>query len=236
MNFIRPHVSFYFLLVLAAHNSFAKYDLLDLYEITKAQPAELKQAMQYLDQSEKGADEAFQVYYHILPRMINQYGLKVGCEIGVSFGSHCKRILETTQVEKLYGIDPYLAYGDPTNITMSSLYFDIFYYKVLDKLSIFGSRFELIRDFSVNVASKFEDASLDFIFLDANHTYPSVKADLNAWYRKVRPGGIVVGDDYATSHPGVPQAVNEFFAQRGLKVHLDTEQPRIWWVQKPGVE
>lgn len=214
--------------------SFAKYELSELQAITKAPMNTVAEAMRYLNQLEYDFDADWQIYHSILPRMINQYKLKVGCEIGVSFGSHCKRILQTTQLEKLYGIDPYMNYGDPTNTTMPDVYFDIFYYKVKDKLSAFGNRFELIRGFSVMTAPHFNDESLDFIFLDANHTYYAVKADLEAWYSKVRPGGIVAGDDYATCHPGVPQAVNEFFAKRGITVNLDKDQPRFWWVQKPG--
>lgn len=214
------------------HFALGKYDLLDLYIVTKAQPADIRQAMGYLDQLERDFDADWQIYHGILPRMINERNYKIGCEIGVSFGTHCKRILQTTKVEKLYGIDPYLNYGDPTNTAMPELWFDIFYYKVADKLSEYANRFELMRDFSVNASKRFADNSLDFIFLDANHTYDAVMKDLTAWFAKIRPGGIMAGDDYATCHPGVPAAVNLFFAQKGLEVHTDANQPRFWWVEK----
>ncbi|CAN5167029.1 hypothetical protein BH09DEP1_BH09DEP1_7830 [soil metagenome] len=210
----------------------AKYHIVDLHQITKAAPKDVYAAMNYLDGLERDFDADWQIYHEILPRLINQHNYKVGCEIGVSFGTHCKKILQTTDVEKLYGIDPYLNYGDPTNTVMPDLYFDVFYYKVQDKLSVFGDRFKLMRDFSVTAALNFSDESLDFIFLDANHTYRAVLADLNSWYSKVRVGGILAGDDYATCHPGVPQAVNEFFGKKGLKVNTDSAQPRLWWVEK----
>lgn len=212
--------------------AFAKYDLMDLHKITKSAPNEIINAMKYLDQLERDFDADWQIYHDILPRMINEMNLKVGCEIGVSFGTHCKKILERTEVEKLYGIDPYLNYGDPTNTSMPDLWFDVFYYKVSDKLAGFGSRFELIRDFSTHALLKFKDESLDFAFLDANHTFKAVMEDLKAIWPKVRAGGIIAGDDYATCHPGVPLAVDAFFKERGLEVHTDSKQKRFWWVIK----
>lgn len=213
-------------------SAFASYDPMELQKLTKASLSDVRAAMQYLNTLERDFDADWQVYHGILPRLINQYNFRIGCEIGVSFGTHCKRILQTTGVEKLYGIDPYLNYGDPTNTKMPDLYFDIFFYKVQAKLSEFGNRFELIRDYSVSAAQLFADSSLDFIFLDANHTFQSVTDDLNAWYSKVRSGGLISGDDYATCHPGVPMAVDIFCQKMGLELHLDEKQPRFWWVIK----
>ena len=44
--------------------------------------------------------------------------------------------------------------------------------------------------------AQFEDASIDFVYIDARHTYDAVMEDLEAWWPKVRPGGIVAGEDY----------------------------------------
>lgn len=196
--------------------------------------SEVHEALDYLDYQERGCDETWQVYYHIMPRLINEYKLRVGCEIGIFMGSHCKRILETTAIEKLYGIDPYMNYAeDNTGLVLSRNYWEIFHLKVKDKLAPFNDRFELLRLKSLDAAKLFKDESLDFIFLDASHTYDAVKEDLHAWYSKVRKGGLLVGDDYATRWPGVPQAVNEFFREKNLRVFIDNEQPRIWMVFKP---
>lgn len=48
---------------------------------------------------------------------------------------------------------------------------------------------------STRVASLFPDQSLTFVFLDAKHDYDHFKADLLAWLPKVRPGGMIAGDD-----------------------------------------
>lgn len=52
----------------------------------------------------------------------------------------------------------------------------------------------------------------DMVFLDAMHTYEDVKADLERWWPRIRPGGILVCHDYGHDHfPGVKQAVDERF-------------------------
>jgi cephalosporin hydroxylase len=53
-----------------------------------------------------------------------------------------------------------------------------------------------------------------FVYLDANHTYEFVLADLNAWYPAVRPGGLLAGHDlYSKGYNcGVRQAVEDFVA------------------------
>jgi hypothetical protein len=60
---------------------------------------------------------------------------------------------------------------------------------------------------SVEAAALYEDASLDFVFIDADHTYEGVKQDIIAWLPKLKNGGILAGHDYGRS--SVSQAVND---------------------------
>jgi cephalosporin hydroxylase len=61
-------------------------------------------------------------------------------------------------------------------------------------------------------ARQFADESLDFVFIDADHSYEGVSRDIRAWYPKVRPFGYIGGHDHTDYWPGVKQAVAEFFA------------------------
>jgi SAM-dependent methyltransferase len=66
---------------------------------------------------------------------------------------------------------------------------------------------------SVEAAKLYDDASLDFVFIDANHHYRHVASDIAAWRHKVKPGGVLAGDDL-TGFPGVRRAVVEAFGRR----------------------
>ena len=79
---------------------------------------------------------------------------------------------------------------------------------------------------SVSASKRYKDKSLHFVFIDANHDYEYVMADLQAWYTKVKVGGLLAGDDFGTK-PGVRKAVNEFFD--GRKVKITGRKPYLHW-------
>jgi len=169
--------------------------------------------------------------YPILSAVINERGLRVGAELGVAYGGHAEYILAHTQVERLYGIDPYrhiFGYSDPMNF--SNKIFDAVYKNTQERLSPFGGRFIPIRKKSKDALSDVPE-TLDFIYIDADHSYKGVRDDIARWYDKVRPGGIIAGHDYDhPNFPGVKNAVDEFCAKHNWKVHSD--KSGVWWVEK----
>lgn len=63
---------------------------------------------------------------------------------------------------------------------------------------------------SASASRLFEDASIDWVHLDARHDYEGLKADIEAWLPKVRSGGWLSGDDYdEVKWPEVIRAINE---------------------------
>ena len=73
-----------------------------------------------------------------------------------------------------------------------------------------GDTITLIISDSVSASRLFAAASLEWVHLDARHDYTSVKADIEAWLPKVKPGGWLSGDDYDEEKwPEVVKAVNE---------------------------
>ena len=68
---------------------------------------------------------------------------------------------------------------------------------------------------SVFASTLYTDKSLDFVFIDADHRYEGVLADIKAWLPKVRDGGIIAGHDY--DWEGVFKAVNEMFEGKIIK-------------------
>ena len=83
---------------------------------------------------------------------------------------------------------------------------------------------------SLDAASQFADGSLDFVFLDARHSFEDAQQDLAAWWPKLRPGGLFAGHGYANS-PGVRAAVDAFVAARGLH-HAFRTSRASWLIYK----
>ena len=66
--------------------------------------------------------------------------------------------------------------------------------------------------------------TFDFVFVDADHAYESVRADIEAWRPLVSAGGVLAGHDYQPGiWPGVVRAVDETLPDRRLEVGT------IWW-------
>lgn len=84
--------------------------------------------------------------------------------------------------------------------------------------------FELAVGDSVLAADLFEDKSVDFLYVDADHEEGSVSHDLDAWLPKMKDGSVMAGDDYVAGFPGVIAAVNDHFGP-----HVKVRGP-VWAV------
>lgn len=181
---------------------------------------------------QKSHEDAWQPAYTQFLRLVKAQGLSTGVEVGVGYGGHCESLLQYKGIEMLAGVDPYThrpGSDDATNLPQAEL--DRVYHRAQDRLARFGRRFELIRQRSALAAERFEDASLDFVYIDGDHQYESVLDDIGVWFDKVRVGGVIAGHDYENPDlPGVQQAVDGFFQRLGWPVnHTDG---CVWWVRK----
>jgi hypothetical protein len=173
----------------------------------------------------------------------------IGVEVGVKLGKFSEFLLVRWPGRKLISVDPWLAadpgeYVDHANVPQDQ--HERFYRETCTRLGKFGGRSEIWRKTSLEAARRVDDRTLDFVYLDARHDYDSVKEDLEAWFPKVRPGGIVAGHDYADgSFPsgefGVKRAVDEFFAGLGLPVfqtrgNSPVEMFPTWIVEVPDLK
>lgn len=161
-------------------------------------------------------------------------GLSKGAEIGVCDGYYSEVLLKTIPNLLLLCCD---TWEDGTKWFES-------YGPALELLTPYKKAI-IYREKSVDLAKNIPDASLDFVFIDGEHSYKSVHEDLWAWTPKVRKGGIISGHDYyVTKHGnrGVVEAVDEFAKDFDYKLELtewdktlprkDDHQPCWFFTQK----
>lgn len=88
-----------------------------------------------------------------------------------------------------------------------------------------------IKSLSWDAARSFIDKSVDFLFIDAGHSYEDVKKDLHAWLPKMKKGSTISGHDYYNPC-GVKQAVDEEFGDK-VKHHLEEwcGEHVVWYVE-----
>lgn len=129
-----------------------------------------------------------------LAKLIGKFS-KAGAEIGVAHGKYSEVLMEANPEMTLYGVDPYQVYKGYKDYalkrTMASLKADA--HVRLDRFP----NYKFVEKFSADAAQDFEDNSLDFVYIDANHADPYVSEDIRVWTPKVKSGGIVSGHDYA---------------------------------------
>ena len=80
-----------------------------------------------------------------------------------------------------------------------------------------------LRGWAHEMAAQVPDESLGMVYEDATHKKEWVLKNLEAWYPKLVPGGIVAGHDYLSPSFTVKPAVDEFAATRGLTVNVIPE-------------
>lgn len=148
----------------------------------------------------------------------------VCAEIGVWRGGFSVAILQWTEPKILHLIDPWefqhefpdRMYGG--SVASSQADMDAIYESVSARLGS-HSNVEIHRGRSENILERFDDGSLDWIYIDGNHYYEYVYRDIELSLRKVRSGGLVTGDDYNWGkEEGFPvrQAIHDVVARNNL--------------------
>lgn len=140
-------------------------------------------------------------------------------EIGSHMGESTMLFASSNIFNKIYTIDPHI--GDEIfNKTYGYSWDDI--KKQFELNTRYFNNISLISDYSFNVADRFDDNSIDFIYLDGAHDYESVKRDLQLYLPKLKDGGIIGGHDYNPNHwPDVCKAVTEVVGNP-YKIFRDT--------------
>lgn len=160
----------------------------------------------------------------------------VGVEVGVLKANTAHRLLVERPLLKHYMIDPwcvpdkgssYDLSGD-TNAQKTQAQHDADYKKTVELTRFAGKRAVIMRMMSEEAVVKFEKESVDFVFIDGDHSYDGAKLDTKLWLPIVKKGGWIGGHDYDHPRlPGVKKAVDEIFSDK--KIELDDN--RTWFVR-----
>jgi hypothetical protein len=116
-----------------------------------------------------------------------------GAEIGVESGAYSEILCKANPSLHLFCVDAWITYRGYRDYTRPET-IATFYENAQKTLSQYNTT--LIRKFSMDAVKDFKDESLDFVYIDGNHTFPFVTQDIAEWSKKVKPGGIIAGHDY----------------------------------------
>jgi len=145
-------------------------------------------------------------------------------EIGTYLGRSARAIADSLPALDglsgcLYCVDPYKLFDDPVLGGKSQVELQQIHEQAQDNLADLRQCYQLVMlcETSASAIRHFADSSLDFVFIDGEHTYEAVKQDISLWLPKVRRGGLIAGHDYGV-YRSVTDAVDEAF----LTSHMGT--------------
>lgn len=183
--------------------------------ITRFPAANQEEGMSMIDNIVKNSN-----YYssksreEIIPNILNANKLDgIGVEIGVFKGEFSKHILNNWG-GTLYMVDPWRELDDYIDSSNHKNHGSA-YSETMESIKGFEDRAIMIRALSSQAVDLFEDESLDFIYIDGNHSYNSVKEDMELWYPKLKKDGLFAGHDYLRLDWSIPP-----FAENGIDKHI----------------
>ena len=175
----------------------------------------------------------------ILPQLIPVGG--VGAELGVHKGHLTPGLIEWLRPAHLYVVDPWYLLG-PTwdwaagdRSTVDGLRSVI---KRLKPHLESGLAEVVIADDRLFLAD-LDDAALDWVYVDSSHAYEHTLQELELLVTKVRPGGVIAGDDWQSDpdnrHHGVCKAVREYAAAGRIELFHSDDQTKQWAARTPAL-
>lgn len=177
---------------------------------------------------------------------LNRSGLKFqAVEVGTHRGDFARTFLDSWQGDMLYCVDPWeqdmKGYEYQQSFLENSEGREADYEAACSLLAPYmaAGRCQLLRMTSLDAATRFDDGTIDFVYLDGDHSTAAVYSDLQAWWPKVAEGGYIGGHDIIMPNeidglwaPGIQQAVMPFLALhqgKPLTLLFVPEQDGMTW-------
>ena len=165
----------------------------------------------------------------LVPALKELQGELVGVEIGVCHGFTTEYFLKNVpNIERLVGVDHYPSFVDWDGTRLTEERQEESKRRCAERLSQYGA-VELVYDKSENFAKTLEDDSLDFVFVDGDHSYDATYKDFECYWPKVKKGGVFAGHDINLS--SVDKAIKDFFKDKGV-TQINVVENNAWYFVK----
>lgn len=183
---------------------------------------------------------------NFFPMLINKLDYKIIAEIGVDKGEFSKHLLDKSNIDKIYCIDSWMddfgseyrpkeyAYDGGSRMQVA-----------LQHLKAYSSKTVFLKNNSLDAAKNIQDSSLDFCYIDGDHSLEGIYTDVYTWIHKVKVGGILAGHDYKDGENSgikdyfgnqlpyrVKTVVDNFTNQYGFKLNYVGGVIKSWWFLK----
>jgi len=133
--------------------------------------------------------------------IIRASNIQTMLEVGVWKGEYAQQLLEQFEfIKQYYMIDPWANLPDwnkPFNV--SSKVFDDVYDEAMKRTEFASSKRIVLRGTTNTVIDRIPDNSVDFAYIDGDHTLRGITIDLNKVFPKIKEGGLIGGDDFTTT-------------------------------------
>lgn len=194
----------------------------------------------------------------LLNSICGEFTNGVGAEVGTFRGEFSLEIVKNWG-GRLYMIDVWRPLdGDYEDISNHGNFVNGVYADAMENIKGYEDKAIMIRAKSEIASTMFNDNSLDFVYIDANHAYDFVVQDIELWYPKVKSGGYLCGHDYITLFNwyedtacapngkdkyiwsedkytglfGVNPAVDEFCKKYNYELRITDEGFASWYIKK----
>jgi len=155
----------------------------------------------------------------------------LGCELGVCRGYNIRYLLDRLpNVNKMYAIDQWKPYAESETTYVDQKIVNEWKEIAFSTLEPLKNRVHIIEKSSADAANDVRDNSLDFIFIDGDHSYNAVLFDCSTYWSKVKLGGLFSGHDW--NLPDVENAVNEFRKQNNIITEIQFTDNNVWFWYK----
>lgn len=171
--------------------------------------------------------------YPSIAKVLSDYDVKVSIEIGVGRGGLSHYVLSTVNsVQVHHGIDTFSrsnSISAPPKRSSASIEWAR---AVLKHLSDFHCRFRLHIGTSIEMAADFDLESVDSVYFDADHSFDGMTADIISYARILKPGGIMIFDDYdELDFYGVRRAIENFASANKLSIMRINDEGNVMVVK-----